>query len=385
MNIVILVTSFPPGPASGAELQAQAWAERLSARHRVTVITGREPPSLPALESRDGYSIHRLGDAAAFRWLKGRQLKLRSLVPEPVRHLRWKIFAGNAIARQVATIEPTPDVLLCFMTPDAGVAGVAVGRRLGIPAVVWVRSEGEYQLATWHHRRVMPDTWVRAAGVCVQSATGRLDLLRRLQEVSPTSRAVIEGKLEVIGNGVTLPEHLPLPHDGPVLSVGRLIPSKGMDVVIEACASLGRPLVIAGSGSSQPALEAQASALGAEVHFAGLVDHDRLATLYRSASVVVLASRREGMPNVILEAMAHGRPVVATPCGGIPELITDGVNGLLVPQDDPGALAAALDRLFTEPELAERLAAEARATAEGFAWESLQPKLEEALERWRRH
>jgi len=107
-------------------------------------------------------------------------------------------------------------------------------------------------------------------------------------------------------------------------------------------------------------------------------------SLYREAACVVLASRRgEGLPNVLLEALAYARPVVATPVSGVADVVSDGVNGLLVPPGDVGALRAALARLFQERGLAERLGQGARATAERFAWERVRPALEEVLERWR--
>jgi glycosyltransferase involved in cell wall biosynthesis len=167
--------------------------------------------------------------------------------------------------------------------------------------------------------------------------------------------------------------------------VGRLISDKGMDVLIDACAAAGRPLVIAGSGPERAALEARATRSGVAVRFAGFVGREALATLYRESSAVVLAARRgEGLPNVLLEAMAHGRPVVATPCAGTRDLLEDGANGWLVPAGDVGALAEALRRLHAEPAMAARLGAAGRATAERFAWEHVQPRLEAALERWRR-
>ena len=86
----------------------------------------------------------------------------------------------------------------------------------------------------------------------------------------------------------------------------------------------------------------------------------------------------------ILEAMAHGRPVVATACAGTRNLLADGANGLIVPADDAGALAAVLTRLAHEPAIAERLAIAARSTAERFEWRRVQPRLEAAIERWRR-
>lgn len=383
MNIAILVPSFPPGPASGAELQAQGWAERLSATHKVSVITSRQPPSLPATEIRDGYTVYRGNTTTPVPWLRTHpRALLRSIAPPRVRRWMRKETHSRETTRQLGLFEQRPDLLLCFMS-ESGFGGVAVGERHGIPAVVWIRNESEYRLHSPRDQRILPDMWARAAAVCVQTASGRDGLLTELQRVAPALLPVIQGKLEVIGNGVDLPELEPLVADGPVLSVGRLVPHKGMDVVIEACAALGRPLVIAGCGPERTALEKQASALGAEVRFVGFVDRDTLSALYRSASAVVLASQYEGLPNVVLEAMAHGRPVVATPRGGVTELIVDGVSGLLVPPGDPPAVAAALDRIYAEPETAAELAANARTTAEAFAWERLQPKLEEALERWR--
>jgi glycosyltransferase involved in cell wall biosynthesis len=361
VNIAILIASFPPGPASGAELQAQAWAEQLGSRHNVTVISRREPRTLPLREDRPNYTVMRTDDTPP-----GSDAGL------------------DATTDLIGTLDEKPDLLLCFMTDAAGLVGVGVGRRLGIPAVVWIRAEGEYQLDDEHQRRVIPAVWEQADGVLVQSEIAASDLLAELQRVAPASVPVIRPKLLVVGNGVDLPEPTPVRPEGPVLSVGRLVPGKGMNVVIDACARAGRPLVIVGGGPERPALERQAAALGADVRFAGTVDQAELGGFYRDASVMVLASLTEGLPNVLLEAMSHGRPVVATPCGGIPDLIDDGVNGLLVPAGDSAALAAALDRLMAEPETTARLAAAGRRTVEPFAWDRLQPRLEEALDRWRR-
>jgi glycosyltransferase involved in cell wall biosynthesis len=92
----------------------------------------------------------------------------------------------------------------------------------------------------------------------------------------------------------------------------------------------------------------------------GFVPHDELERLYRRAAVVACPSRREGFGVVCAEAMAHRRTVVASAVGGLLDLVVDGESGLLVPVGDPGALAGAILRLLQEPELAARLAAEAR-------------------------
>lgn len=378
VNIAILIASFPPGPASGPELQAQAWAEQLGAHHNVTVVARREPRSLPLRDDRANYSVIRTDEP--IRWV-------RSRIPQRLRSRVAPLARAASIretARQVARMDPKPDVLLCFETYASGLVGVGVGRRLGIPAVVWIRAEAEYRLADEQQRRLMPPVWEQAAGVLVQSEKAATDLLAELRRVAPGSVPVVRDKLMVVGNGVDLPEATPVLSNGPVLSVGRLVPGKGMNVAIDACARAGRPLVIVGAGPERAALENQAAALQADVRFAGSVDQAELGAFYRDASVMVLASLSEGLPNVLIEAMAHGRPVVATPCGGIPDLIDDGVNGLLVPAGDSIALAEALGRLAAEPATAARLAAAGRATVEPFAWDRLQPRLEEALERCRR-
>lgn len=367
MNLAILIGHFPPGSFGGAELQAQGWAERLSAHHRVTVLTRRDPPDQPERERRDGYQVLRL-----------------PVSPLPL----WRTFADLAsIEHAIASLEPRPDLLLCFQTFISGLAGTRAGKRLGIPAVVWIRGEAEYRLQDSRLNAFLsPRIWSAAAGVLVQSEANRADLLAELERGAPSRVQGVRGKLAVVENGLELPEASPVPAGGPVLSVGRLIADKGMDVVIDACAAAGRPLVIAGEGPERATLEARARERGANVTFTGFLDRASLAARYAEASVVVLAARRgEGLPNVLIEAMSHGRPVVATPCAGTRDLLADGANGLVVPPGDREALRAAFERLQAEPGLAAQLGAAGRATAERFDWRRVQPRLEAALERWRRH
>jgi glycosyltransferase involved in cell wall biosynthesis len=385
MNIAILVPTFPPAPVGGAQLQAEAWARSLSADHRITVVTGRVLPNLPRREERDGYTVLR----ASIRVPDPGRIP-RPLIPHFLRNRGLAqpihfLALVRGFTRGVNAIEPKPDVLLCFMTLPTGKVGVRVGGLLGIPAVVWIRGESDYRLRdSALRRRPSVQVWERAAGVLVQSEISRADFLAELGYVAPQTVPAVRDKCAVVENGIDLPEPSPLDADGPVVSVGRLVPAKGMDVVIDACAGVGRPLVIAGRGTELDALQERAAALNADVRFAGFLDRDALGDLYRQASVVVLASQTEGLPNVVLEAMAHGRPVVATPVGAIPDLIEDGVNGLLIPVGDTEALGSALKRLAGDPEFARRLGSAGRVTAERFAWEHVLPELEAQLERWRR-
>jgi 2-deoxystreptamine N-acetyl-D-glucosaminyltransferase/2-deoxystreptamine glucosyltransferase len=149
--------------------------------------------------------------------------------------------------------------------------------------------------------------------------------------------------------GVDLPDELGK-EDEPatVLFAGRLSPEKNIEVVAEATKDLPRTIV--GDGPLR-ALVPDAI---------GFVSQRELSELYKRAAVVVLASSREGLPNVVLEAMAHGKTVVATPVGGIPTLIEDGETGLLVPVGDAAALRAALERALGDEVLRARLGRAAR-------------------------
>ncbi|MBI1797525.1 MAG: glycosyltransferase family 4 protein [Candidatus Eisenbacteria bacterium] len=363
MNLAFLIGHFPPGAFGGAELQAEGWARRLAARHRITVITRRDPPSQPAIERRDGFDVVRLPV---------------SRVP-----LARTALDLAAISRAIGRLAPRPDLALCFQTFISGLAGVRAQQRFGIPAVVWVRGESEYALrGAWAARAIAPRVWARACGVLVQSDAVRAGLLDALAEAAPAVRAAVVAKLDVVPNGIDLPDAV-APPGGRVLTVGRLIPEKGMDVVIDAVAGLQGQLTVAGAGPERERLEARARRHGLEARFEGFVDRERLATLLREAWVVVLAARRgEGLPNAVLEAFAEGRPVIGTPIAGVRDLIVDGVNGLIVPPGDPHALRDALARLSHERGLAERMGRAARETAAAYAWPRVVPRLEAALERW---
>ena len=138
----------------------------------------------------------------------------------------------------------------------------------------------------------------------------------------------------------------PPPSEGPVVAVGRLMAEKGFDVLIEAVALMPtaeRPeVVIVGDGPDRTLLEALALRRGVTVQFAGAVAPSEVGQWYQRARLVCVPSRREGFGMVVAEALAAGRPVVATAVGAAPNFIADGTNGRLVAPGDPKALSAAL-------------------------------------------
>jgi len=157
-------------------------------------------------------------------------------------------------------------------------------------------------------------------------------------------------------------EKLGVPHDVTlVLAVGRLSPEKGFDLLIRAVSELvaeGRSifLAIAGDGGQYEELKALIESLSMQqqVKMLGFQADPRIA--YRAADLYVLSSRREGLPNVVLEAMAMKIPVIATSVAGIPSLIRDGVNGLTIPTESVTALKDSIGRLLSDKSLCNALA-----------------------------
>jgi glycosyltransferase involved in cell wall biosynthesis len=162
-----------------------------------------------------------------------------------------------------------------------------------------------------------------------------------------------------------------------IVAVGRLIEKKGFSDLVKACrvlADRGRPFtcVIIGTGLLRPTLQAQidAARLGDRITLAGprprdeVLDSMRRAAVFAAPCVVGNDGDRDGLPTVLLEAMAVGAPCVATDVTGIPEAIQDGETGFVVPQRDPVALAAALERLLDDPELRADIARRARCRVE---------------------
>jgi colanic acid/amylovoran biosynthesis glycosyltransferase len=182
-------------------------------------------------------------------------------------------------------------------------------------------------------------------------------------------------KLHVIHVGIPIGQFTndgetasPSPADPSILFIGRQVPEKGQGVLLEAVALLAKRgthvnVMLAGEGAARPAFECLAKHLGiaSRISFPGAVGQDDIRALYAGASVFCLPSFAEGVPGVLMEAMAMETPVIATRIAGIPELIDDGHTGLLVRPGRADLLADALERLLTDSALCHELGSAARA------------------------
>jgi len=165
---------------------------------------------------------------------------------------------------------------------------------------------------------------------------------------------------------------------------GRLGPQKALGVALEAVAAVPEvALVVAGDGPDRAALEARASELGLEgrARFLGSLSREQVLRLFRASDASVLPSAWENFPHTVVEALAVGCPVIATSVGGVPEVVRDGENGLLVPPHDAAALGAAIRRFFEDDELRAQLAEAASASVAGYTEEAAFTRIEEELAR----
>ena len=202
-----------------------------------------------------------------------------------------------------------------------------------------------------------------------------------LERISPRAR------IEVLMNAVPLPAL-----DGPprsadsrpnLLFFGEIARHKGVFELARAFARVagelpGLQLVYAGTGKAVAETRELTARLGLgdRAEFTGWLESERKRAALAGATIFVLPSYVEGMPMALLEAMSWGLPVIATPVGGVPEIVTDEVDGLLVPAGDVDALAAAITRLMSDPRLRERLGRAARDTvATRFSLETAFEKL----------
>lgn len=256
-----------------------------------------------------------------------------------------------------------------YFYPD-GVAAVLLGRTLGKAVTVTARGSDINMCARFPlPRRMIAWAAANADGVTTVSRALKDQLVRLGHE---------EARIRVLRNGVDLGMFTPGDKAAAraglavpariIASVGNLMAVKRHDLVIRALASVDdATLLIVGKGPQESRLREMVRQLNLEsrVRFLGFVPHESLANVYNAADVLVLASSREGWPNVLLEAMACGTPVIATNVGGTPEIVTSPHAGVLVDAATADAIAAAARRLLADPPCRT----DTRRHAERFSWD----------------
>lgn len=276
--------------------------------------------------------------------------------------------AGLRAVKQLST--PFDVIDAHYFYPD-GVAAAILARELGMPFVITARGTDINVIGTIPKARALMREAGRAASAMIAVSQALKD---KMVEIGLEAE-----KITVLRNGVDLDLFSQADREGAkarfgferplLLSVGRVIEGKGHHVLIEALTQLPEyDLAIAGTGPMLAALQTQARRLNVSgrVHFLCAIPHQDMPSLYSAADILILASQREGWPNVLLEALACGTPVIATPVGGIPECISNGPAGRLLSDRSVENVVAAVREFPLSP--ASRVAA--RAYAEKFSWDA---------------
>jgi glycosyltransferase involved in cell wall biosynthesis len=350
LNRILLVASSYAPNVGGLETAVGQLAHGAVARgHTVRVVTARYPRTLASRESVDGIPVTRLVFMYP-RWQDVRRGRLDLFLgglwyfPFTLFQLGWIVLSWK------------PDVVNLHFC-GAPSFFVLVGHwLLNFRLVVSLHGD---DVEGWD-RRTPFEHWVfrqlaRRAAV-VTACSGYLLTRAQLLE------SAITGKGRVIYNAVDTP-HLPAPTAPAqgITAAGRFVLKKGFDTLVAALArraDLPRLLLI-GGGSESTRLQALAKELGvqARIEFCGILPHEATLRAFANSSIIVIPSRQEPFGIVAIEAMALGKPVVATRVGGLPEIL-DGADAVLVAPDAPDALAEALgqvtQRLGCEPEFGAR-------------------------------
>ena len=365
MNVAIFASAFHPHVGGVEELCRQLAHAYRQRGMGVIVITNRWPRNAPEHEIFEGIPVYRI----AMRIPDG------SLKAQVNAHL-----TSGMIRRDMIRIlqENKIDVLHVQCVSSNGAYALHAKRELGLPLVVTAQGERTMDATNLYQRSAYMNKILR-------------DCLTEADYVTACSRHTLDDleeyygkplslRANVVYNGVALEDFdniAPFDHPRPyVLGIGRMVPQKGFDILMEAFALADPPLhelLLAGDGPERPALEQRARSLGIEsrVRFLGRCDRPKSVALFKGCSFFVLPSRYEPLGIVNLEAMASGRAAIATDVGGVPELVVHEQTGLLVPADDPHAMAAALRRLFEDLELRVRLSRGGLNRVRGFTWGSI--------------
>ncbi len=337
----------------------------------------RRPEQMTATEAREaaaaycvkehGFRGALLAHAATLllrpmAWLRGLASAVSLAGPDPRRLALWFAYFTEALmVGRWLRATGARHLHVHFASAACSVA-LLVHRSFGIPFSMTVHGPDEFYDA--RGQRLREKVGDAAFVVCISHfARSQLMLLSDPRHWP---------RLEVSRLGVDPARFKPEPREPSthfeVLCVGRLVPAKGQQVLLEAVAGLiaqGRDLrlTLVGAGPQLEHLRARVRALGLEerIELVGGVSQDHIAAYYRRAHCFALASFAEGIPVVLMEAMAMGLPCVTTRITGVPELIRDRIDGLLVCPSDRQGLADALASLADDPALCRRLAANARA------------------------
>lgn len=372
LRLIMIATTYPRWAGDSSPTFVHDLAVGLTGLGWQVSVLAPHAEGAARHEWRDGIDIHRFrywwpasgqtlftggGALAALRRNPLNGLKIPALVLAELLAL-WRLTAK----------QPTDLLQAHWIIPQGWVATcIAAARK--IPCIVTVHGADVFTLRGWLPTLFKRHAVRRASAITANSSVSAA----AVRAIAPNADVAPE----IIPTGARpLPARSRQQPSVDVVAAGRLVPEKGFDTLIDAIARLrdqGRQVTVAlvGAGDAGEALKAKASAAGLDrmIRFAGWADREQLADHFAAARLVAVPSRtassgwQEALGLTAIEAQLAGLPVIATRCGGLVDVVRDGETGLLVPEDDPGALARAIARLLDDPALAARLAEAGKVSA----------------------
>jgi len=362
---------------------------------RVVLMTGIWPPDVggPATHGPDFARFLRdRGHTVEVVTMSDAEPSDRPVPVHAVARGRPFVVRYPEVAARAARLARHADVIYATATYAAAASASTLAGR---PLVAKLVADPAYERALRYGLfGGSPEAFQTAAGTRVEGLRRLRTLsLRRARRVVVPSRYLAEiaagwgldaGRIEVLVNPAPPPaEVTPAPlAPGTFVYVGRLTAQKALPTLVDAISLVdGASLEIVGDGPERAALEAKvaASGLNGRVRFAGALPRTEVLAHLAGARAAVLASAWENLPHAAVEALAVGTPVVATAVGGVPEVVHDGENGLLVPPHDAAALGDALRSVLVDDALRARLAADAQPSVAAIGREPVYTRLEAIL------
>ncbi len=348
MKILILINGLYPETIGGIEKIGSDLAANLAGEHEVLVYT-KLKSALASEETRDGYRIKRFKSANDYKFK----------VPMGIRTIR--------LIGELRREHPRPDIVLS-MSLGFGFTGSLFKRFFGIPFLIYVLG------TDWYIAR---DTFLKGAAfklgirkcnsLMTQTKIIKKDILKYFPKC----------KIDVVPNGIYT--HDRRAGGDKILFLGRLSAVKGIRYLIEAARILDNcpGVVIGGTGPEEKKLKRLAA--GANVTFAGRVGD--VQEFFMQGRIFVLPSLSEGLPQVILEAMSCGLPVIATRVGGVPDVVEHGKTGFLVDPGDPRQLAEYAGILLGDEALRREMRSNCLRAVQNYSWDIISAKIAGLMDR----